>query len=204
MNQPNVAIDTVPVIFDPTLGLEAIVAPRKFKPHFGVDALPGVLLLGGESVLEASQRALESKAGISKAKFAQTLGVYDNPGRDPRSTTLTIAQLFTVPRDEGVDPSVSSVSMLAPGNLPFDHATIISDAAPFVATLLDTNPEFVKTVLGEEFETNEMKTALTSVGVVFNPANLSRTLSSKPWLSRAGSVKSSGAGRPSTVWKVTV
>lgn len=202
MSQPNVAIDTIPLVFTRESGLQAVVAPRKFEPHFGAVALPGVLLLGGESVLQASYRALESKAGITEAEFAQTLGVYDDPGRDPRSTTLTIAQIFAVSRDVELDDSVTLVSLLEPGELPFDHARIISDAAPLAATLLDTDSSFVSAVLGSEFETNEMAAALSSVGAAFSAANLARSLAGKTWLFKSGSTKTAAAGRPAAVWKV--
>lgn len=200
--QPNVAIDTVSVAFDEEKGLQAIVAPRQFEPYLGTDALPGVLLLGGESVLEAGKRALKVKAGVNEGEFVQTLGVYDDPGRDPRSTTLTIAQIFGIPTDAEILDPASLTSLQHPPALPFDHTRIIRDAAPVIAVLLDQNPEFVKLILGEEFETGDMRTALESVGATFNAANLARTLSSKPWLEKSGSAVRTSAGRPATTWRV--
>lgn len=200
--QPNVAIDTVPVIFDRENGLQVIVAPRQYEPFLGDLALPGVLLLGGESVLAASQRALQVKAGVRDAEFSQTLGVYDDPGRDPRSMTLTIAQLFAVPADSVFAPEAMRVSLIDSPQLPFDHTRIIEASASTVGTLLDKNPEFVKNTLGEVFTTGDMAEALGSVGATFNAANLARTLASKTWLEKAGPAPRAGAGRPATSWRV--
>lgn len=203
ITQPNVAIDTVPVVFREEIGLRAIVAPRQYEPYKGEQALPGVLLLNGESVAEAGERALDTKASVIDAEFIQTLGVYDDPGRDPRSTTLTIARLFAVASEAIFADDAELVSITDPPELPFDHQRIIAESAGALATLLETSPEFVKSVLGNEFETNAMREALESVGASFNSANLARTLSSKSWITKVGQVKKSGAGRPATLWSVT-
>lgn len=200
--QPNVAIDTVPVIFDRENGLQTIVAPRQFEPYLGDLALPGVLLLGGESVLEAGQRALRVKAEVLHAEFVQTLGVYDDPGRDPRSTTLTIAQLFAMAADSEFASEAERISFIAPPKLPFDHTRIVEAAAPTIGSLLDQNPDFVKSTLGEVFTTGDMAKALESVGAIFNAANLARTLANKGWLEKAGRAPRAGAGRPATSWRV--
>lgn len=201
MDQPNVAIDAVAVVMTDD-GLKAVVAPRLFEPYIDENALPGVLLLGGESVVQAGKRALESKAHISNATFIETLGVYDGPARDPRSTTLTIAQLYAVKLDDVDLDKVTLESLVDPEELPFDHSTIIRDAGKSVARHLMLTPELVSGLFGSEFETSDMNKALISVDAEFNQANLARNLASKTWLTKSGKAKSNGAGRPATIWSV--
>lgn len=201
--QPNIAIDVVPVVFnDTTREIEVVLPKRIYDPFIGEFALPGVLLLNNESVDEAVQRALEVKAGYIGEVYSETLGVYDDPKRDPRSTTISISKIAILPRGTGITPEHSSERISEKLDLPFDHERIISDAPQLIELKLGVQKDFTEALLGERFSTNDMKDALTSAGAGFVASNLARQLNSRDWLVKDGSIPQPGAGRPGAAWKV--
>ncbi|HPZ49486.1 MAG TPA: hypothetical protein PLA44_06475, partial [Propionibacteriaceae bacterium] len=72
---------------------------RSQDPFLGQPALPGVLLLEGERLAHAGQRALVGKAGLNSVATGQ-LVVFDEPSRDPRGATLSAALWSVTPAAE--------------------------------------------------------------------------------------------------------
>lgn len=201
--QPNIAIDVVPVFFnEETREVEVVLPKRVYDPFIDEFALPGVLLLNNESVDEALQRALEVKAGYTGETHSETLGVYDDPQRDPRSTTISIAKVALLPRGTKIAVEHICESVSEDLSLPFDHERIISDVPQLIELKLGVNSYFTKALLGERFSTNDVKDALTSVKADFVASNLARQLNSREWLVKDGSMPKSGAGRPGVAWRV--
>lgn len=69
------------------------VAPRQWDPFAGELALPGVLLGRGERLAVAAHRAVHSKLGVPDDTILAVgqLVTFDEPNRDPRGPTLSIA-----------------------------------------------------------------------------------------------------------------
>jgi 8-oxo-dGTP diphosphatase len=126
-----VTVDTVLLYEDQVLAI------RRARPPFaGQWALPGGKLEPGEQTLHAAARELEEETGVAVSTGElRLLGVYDQPGRDPRGPTVTV----TYGADLHFQPSASAGSDAAVAtwipihsdfrqNWAFDHARMIADA----------------------------------------------------------------------------
>jgi 8-oxo-dGTP diphosphatase len=199
--QPIVSIDVVPVRFDGT-EIKVAFGRRIFEPFIGQLALPGVLLLPTESIDDAAYRALDSKTGIKRSEVVTLvrLGAFDNPDRDPRGATISIALAAVITAD--ADSELSNwQSEREFEELPFDHATIIEEAFSELNVRLWRNKEVTKALVGAEFSTaHAIKlTETLSTGAV-DKTNFTRTLKNYPYVEKIGAVKT-GRGRPSAGWK---
>ncbi|MGW2594794.1 NUDIX domain-containing protein [Streptomyces sp. NPDC001515] len=109
-----------------------LLIQRGWAPHKGMWALPGGHVDTGETSLAAAVRELAEEAAVYAApdELAQ-IGVFDQPGRDPRGRYVTVAYHLTVipgtPIKAGDDATNAQWWPLT--NLPplaFDHADIIA------------------------------------------------------------------------------
>ena len=106
---------------------------RKNPPYKGSWALPGGFVEYGETVEDAVIREVKEETGI-KIKIRELLGVYSDPGRDPRGHMITVC--FLANKTEGelkADTDAAEVSCFAVDealnmNLAFDHHKILKDA----------------------------------------------------------------------------
>jgi len=94
-------------------------------------ALPGGFIDYGESAEAAAARELGEETGLHANKL-RLLGVYSEPGRDPRFHTLTVAYLAEaegdlMPGDDASEAKWFPVDRL-PEPIAFDHRQIITDA----------------------------------------------------------------------------
>jgi 8-oxo-dGTP diphosphatase len=106
---------------------------RRGNPPFkGCFALPGGFVDVGETVEAACLRELEEETGV-RARKLQLLGVYSDPGRDPRGHTCSVVFLARVARAApraGDDAAAAQwVDDWSKVELAFDHAAILADAA---------------------------------------------------------------------------
>ncbi len=107
-----------------------VLIRRGSDPFEGQWALPGGFVEVGETVEEAAVREAAEETGLA-VELARLVGVYSDPGRDPRGHNVSVAFLASV---LGGQPSASTdaseVSILDPGavELAFDHRRIIDDA----------------------------------------------------------------------------
>jgi 8-oxo-dGTP diphosphatase len=114
-------------------GESVLLIKRGWPPFEGMFALPGGHVDPGETSRAAAARELEEETGVHVAPENLILvGVYDQPGRDPRGRYVTAAYLATVPAgttatagDDAVD--VQWVPLASSGDLAFDHASILAD-----------------------------------------------------------------------------
>jgi 8-oxo-dGTP diphosphatase len=106
---------------------------RKNPPYKGSWAFPGGFVEYGETVEEAVVREVREETGVI-IKIQELLGVYSDPGRDPRGHMITVC--FLANKTEGelkADTDAAEVSCFTADealrmNLAFDHHKILNDA----------------------------------------------------------------------------
>jgi 8-oxo-dGTP diphosphatase len=124
---------TVDVIIEVGSG---IVLVRRKNPPPGW-ALPGGFVDGGESVATAARREAREETGLD-VELVELLGVYSDPGRDPRGfytvSTVFIGRATGEPKggDDAADAKIFSAEAL-PSEIAFDHPVILDDYRRFRA-----------------------------------------------------------------------
>ena len=212
--QPLISVDVVAVKLNKvTRELNVFVGKRQYEPNKGKLALPGVLLLPNERAIEAAQRALDAKVSIpaSAVLTLRDVGIVDNPDRDPRGPSLSVVMLAIVDNDFEVDDEKAQLftsKELETTELPFDHNSIVRKALGYLDSLLMSDKEATKSLLGEVFKTTELHTAFVelhsisgSTASIPDLSNLSRTLKSNPWFeSQTAEASTRPKGRPASAW----
>jgi 8-oxo-dGTP diphosphatase len=118
-------------------GLSVLLIERGWDPYAGCLALPGGLVGHGETFEQAARRELVEETGVTAPPLLGSVGVYDEPDRDPRGRVVSVAfagmAYETVPPTAGDDARAAQwveVRSVLSGAQPvaFDHARIIADA----------------------------------------------------------------------------
>jgi 8-oxo-dGTP diphosphatase len=110
---------------------KVLLVRRRNPPYKGCWALPGGFVEYGESVEDAVVRELKEETGL-KISIKGLLGVYSEPGRDPRGHVVSICFLAT---GEGAEKGGSDVAEarffgieeIDFNKLAFDHEKILKD-----------------------------------------------------------------------------
>ncbi|MFO7478679.1 MAG: NUDIX hydrolase [Methyloceanibacter sp.] len=105
---------------------------RKNEPFKGAFALPGGFVEIGETLEAACRREALEETGLSVGAL-RLVGVYSDPGRDPRGHTVSVAYLALLPGAPeplaGSDAAAAEwIETWRDCVLAFDHAQIIADA----------------------------------------------------------------------------
>lgn len=195
----HVSVDVLVLHYErPARQLRLGLHVRTVDPFAGWPALPGVLLNRGERIRDAAARAV-AKVGVRPAGSGQ-LVTFDEPNRDPRGPTLSVATWAVT-----TEPGTATWSPLDElPELAFDHARIVADCRPLLAGMLWRDVAFTRLLTGEEFTAPDglaLHTALT--GAAPDRGNLNRTLAGLPGLTRTDRLAAPGRGRPGTVWAWT-
>lgn len=177
------------------------VASRALDPFAGELALPGVLLGRGERLAEAARRAVHTKLGVPQAAIGAVgqLVTFDEPNRDPRGPTLSIAMWAVVGPHEG---PAHWVEFDGVPELAFDHNRIVEAARGLLSGLLWKDLPFTRALIGDEFPATRAVAATTALaGARPDPANLNRTLAALPGLARTTERRRvKPTGRPAAIW----
>ncbi len=109
-----------------------VLIRRKNEPYKDFWALPGGFLdAANESAAMAAAREANEETGLDIKIWELTLlGIYSNPGRDPRGPTVSVAYYTHVNEGEikaGDDASGAKVFKNIPQNMAFDHRQILND-----------------------------------------------------------------------------
>lgn len=202
MEQSVVSIDVVTLrCWEADSTVRIGVAPREFEPFTGELALPGVLLGRGERLADAAHRAVHTKLGVPESAIGAVgqLVTFDEPHRDPRGPTLSIAMWAVVAEHAGPAEWVGfdEVPPLA-----FDHNRIVETSRDLLAGMLWKDQRLTRALTGAEFPaTRAVELATALHGARPDPANLNRTLAAIPGLERTGERRRVKAtGRPAVVW----
>ena len=125
--QPALAVDCV--VFDPQGRL--LLIRRRNPPFQDRYALPGGFVDYGETAEQAAARELMEETGLAATSLS-LVGVYSEPGRDPRRHVVSIAYLVRVadfaPRAGDDATQAEFVAGWEGQTLAFDHDKIAADA----------------------------------------------------------------------------
>ncbi len=107
-----------------------LLIKRKGEPFRGGWALPGGFVDIDETLADAAARELEEETGIAGVDMRQ-LHAFDDPDRDPRGRTISIAFLAKVEappeptaKSDAAEARWTAVDQLPP--MAFDHDAIIA------------------------------------------------------------------------------
>jgi 8-oxo-dGTP diphosphatase len=128
-----VSVDAVVFGYDQEHGISVLLIKRLYEPFQKMWALPGGLVLNGESIDDAVNRELKEEAGID-VNYLEQLYSFGAPDRDPRNQVVSIAYFGLVrPKDfqlsaqtDAEDVAWFSIKKLP--RLAFDHKKIIDTA----------------------------------------------------------------------------
>lgn len=124
---PVLTVDAL--ITDPARGV--LLIQRRHEPFRGYWALPGGFVEVGETCTAACQREALEETGL-QVETISLLGVYCDPGRDPRGHTVSVVYLCRAVGGElrGGDDAAQArwFGDLAGVPLAFDHAAILTEA----------------------------------------------------------------------------
>lgn len=105
-----------------------VVLVRRGRPPPGW-ALPGGFVEVGETVEAAAAREALEETGLEIASL-ELVGVYSDPGRDPRGHTVSVVFAATASGEPRGGDDAAEAAAFLPGDWPelaFDHARILSD-----------------------------------------------------------------------------
>jgi 8-oxo-dGTP diphosphatase len=131
MGLPNTPALTVDCVIHDLDG-RVLLIRRKNEPFKGAFALPGGFVDIGEMVKAACRREVREETGLEVHDLA-LIGVYSDPGRDPRGHTVSAAFMtrlpVSTPPSAGDDAAAAEwVGDWRAHKLAFDHAQILEDA----------------------------------------------------------------------------
>ncbi|MEM2109423.1 MAG: NUDIX hydrolase [Candidatus Odinarchaeota archaeon] len=127
--QPTLAVDAI-IVFEPG---RIVLIKRRFPPFKDFWALPGGIVKYGESVENALLREVLEETGLT-VKISRLVGVYSNPGRDPRGHVISICFLCEFSggvlkaSSDAAEIQLFSVEQLAGLQLAFDHLRMLKDS----------------------------------------------------------------------------
>ena len=130
---PRPAVTTDAVVFALREGeLRVCLVERRKPPFKGRWALPGGFLEMDERAEAGARRELREETGLAPAAL-EFLGAYDDPGRDPRGRTISLAFFGVVApgaEPQGGDDAARAewAPALTAPPLAFDHDVILADA----------------------------------------------------------------------------
>lgn len=129
MPRPETPLLTVDVIIEMVDRPEQpiVLIERRHTPHGW--ALPGGFVDIGETVEQAAVREMAEETGL-KVKLVRLLGVYSDPGRDPRGHTVSVVFVGEARGTPKAADDARNVACFAADAIPmlaFDHGTILKD-----------------------------------------------------------------------------
>ncbi len=191
-----VSVDVIALRYNAELRrVELATKPRTIEPYQGVPALPGVLLREGERLAAAAHRAVIEKVGFDVSALGQ-LTVFDQPNRDPRGYSLSVA-MWAVGDGDADWYGFDDVPKLA-----FDHNVMLFECRPLLVDMLWRDLEFTKALTGAEFPVSAaVAITHTLSGIAPDRGNLNRRLASLRGLAVSSKRMVLGRGRPGTVWE---
>ncbi len=192
--------------------LHILLVERGVEPYRGALALPGGFLRNqDEDIAAAARRELSEEAGLVNVPHLETLGVYGNPGRDPRGRVVSVAYLAIAPRlpepVAGTDAAGASWkpvehALSSRVELAFDHRRIVADGVERARAKLE-HSALATAFCGETFTISELQQVYEAVwGVRLDPRNFYRKVqNARGFIVAAGPTRRTENGRPARLFK---
>jgi 8-oxo-dGTP diphosphatase len=126
--------------------LRVLLIRRKHEPFAGRWALPGGFVEIDEPIEAAARRELREETGLDVTGPVAMVGVYGDPGRDPRGRTISFAHgaaVRGVPDDLAGADDAAEAAWLDPAScrgLAFDHDAILTAARDWLANGVAEGP----------------------------------------------------------------
>jgi ADP-ribose pyrophosphatase YjhB (NUDIX family) len=180
--------------------LQVLLWQRALDPFAGAWALPGGVLVAGETLEASIRRNLATKVDLAEVAHLEQVATYGDPGRNPVEWEIATAYLGLVPL--GVDPSVPDDTTWHPvDDLPetaFDHGAIVHAARDRLRGKLSySNIGFA--LAPTSFTLNELRDVYTAaLGYDVSATNLKRVLVRRGAIVATGGRRDPGraGGRP--------
>jgi len=188
----------------------ALLARRPTEPYAGLAALPGGLVRVEETLHLAARRALAALAAVDADEVhLEQLASYGEPGRDPRSPTVSVAWLAVVP--DARDPAANGddtarwvpVDELLRGRpLAFDHRRILQDGVERAQAKLEYST-IGTAFCGEEFTIADLRHVYEVVwGRRLDPGNFHRKVTGADgFVVETGEHVTRRGGRPAQLYR---
>ena len=177
--RPSVTADIVVLTLDSSDELSILLIKRGEYPFKGCWAIPGGFLQAGkESIDEAAARELKTETNIDNVYLKQ-LYTFGNPGRDPRTTVISVAYTALVPKhmldikagDDAQDARLFKIKYdvngivftndgltITQSDLAFDHNEIIRMAITRLRNRIDYEDDAFSLLKNKnEFTISELK-----------------------------------------------
>jgi 8-oxo-dGTP diphosphatase len=149
--------------------LRVLMIRRKKDPFAGRWALPGGFLEIDEPIEAAARRELREETGLNVKGPLAMIGVFGDPGRDPRGRTISLAHAAAVrdvPGDLAGADDAEEAAWLDPENcrdLAFDHEAILAVALDWLGHGVDEG-SLGLALLPEEFGDAEVIALHRAIG----------------------------------------
>lgn len=193
--------------------LQVLLVERGVEPYQGKLALPGGFLRHREEDLTtAAHRELAEEADLDvRTLRLEHLGVYGDPGRDPRGRVVSVAFLAIAPRlpepVAGTDAAAARwqrADQVLSGDLPlaFDHRRIVADGVERARAKLE-HSALATAFCGPTFTISDLQDVYEAVwGIPLDPRNFYRKVQkAEGFIVPAGSARKPTAGRPARLFK---
>jgi 8-oxo-dGTP diphosphatase len=193
--------------------LHVLLIERGIEPHLGAMALPGGFLSHlQEDLTTAARRELAEEAGLAvDSLHLEQLGVYGEPGRDPRGRVVSVAYLAILPR---LPEPVAGTDAAGAGWVPvdrvlseslrvaFDHRRIVVDGVDRACVKLE-HSTLATAFCGPVFTLSELQQVYEAVwGVRLDPRNFYRKVQSTDgFVVAAGPARKAETGRPARLFR---
>ncbi|WP_199512876.1 NUDIX hydrolase [Nucisporomicrobium flavum] len=192
--------------------LHVLLIRRGIDPFRGSWALPGGFLAHDrEDILAAARRELAEEAALADVPHLELLGVYGEPGRDPRGRVVSVAHLAIAPElpdpeagTDAVGAQWTPVDLVVAGSvaLAFDHLSIVRDGVERARSKLE-HSSLATAFCAETFTISELQQVYEAVwGVRLDPRNFYRKVQNTPgFIVEAGPLRRTGNGRPAKTFR---
>lgn len=201
-----VSVDAVVFGYDHETGVSVLLIQRRNEPFQKMWALPGGLVLTGESLDNAVRRELKEEAGID-VNYLEQLYTFGDPDRDPRNHAISVSYFGLVrPRDfellaqtDAEDVAWFNIKKLP--KLAFDHRKIIDVAIKRLRGKIRYEPVGFE-LLDKEFPFSDLeKLYRTLLDQDLDRRNFRKKMMSLDILEELDKSLQRGAGRPARLFK---